>query len=216
MFIFPLCILRVFANKQHALFIPPLAHLSDLTYGWSLEDNQFSPLGLPPWCTTWYGLPLEVHFVEHDMCDDTHVLYSNQWGHDGHFKGACGLSQGDPLSLYPFTLCLKMFSRALWRLMTWPSFHYHPKCATMEITHLTYTDDLLLFPRGEVSLVSILVECLELFGNMVGLHASRLKSRIYMNGLDEHTKNRFECLSLSRRLIFIQDFRLWGPYWYNL
>lgn len=33
--------------------------------------------------------------------------------------------------------------------------HHHPKCAEIEITHLAYADDLLLFVRGDTSSVGI-------------------------------------------------------------
>ncbi|XP_073050881.1 uncharacterized protein [Primulina eburnea] len=54
-----------------------------------------------------------------------------------------------------------MFSRSLSTAACLPDFNYHPKCEPLRITHLAYADDLLLFSRGDIGSVSIIVDSLK-------------------------------------------------------
>lgn len=69
-----------------------------------------------------------------------------------------------------------MFSHLLWEATSKPGFH-HPIYAIMGITHLVYVDDLLLFTRVDKSTISLIVECLQLFGDVARLRANLLFDR---------------------------------------
>lgn len=47
-------------------------------------------------------------------------------------------------------------------------FYFHPKCAPLKITHLTFTDDLMLFTKGDIILGGILMNCLSKHWRDVG------------------------------------------------
>lgn len=67
-------------------------------------------------------------------------------------------------------------------------FGFHPKCHNLRITHLTYADDFLVFSKGDVQSVSLIMNCLNEFGYMAGLRVKQLKSNIYMAEVDDYTR----------------------------
>ena len=71
--------------------------------------------------------------------------------------------QGEPL--FPFLLAMNMeyLSRCLNELKNVPHFNYHPKCKRVNITHLMFADDLLLFSRANASSISLLFNAFQKF-----------------------------------------------------
>ncbi|GFS29167.1 hypothetical protein Acr_00g0005630 [Actinidia rufa] len=76
----------------------------------------------------------------------------------GFFEGKRGLRPGDPLSLYLFVHCLEYLCRGLGELKNNMDFNFHPKCRGLNITHLAFADDLVLFSRGDITSVSLLMQ----------------------------------------------------------
>ncbi|XP_022857247.1 uncharacterized protein LOC111378307 [Olea europaea var. sylvestris] len=97
----------------------------------------------------------------------------------GFFKGGKGLRQSDPFSPFLFVLCLEYFSRMIKASTNDSEFNYHPKSSPLKITHLAFADDLMLFARGDVMSVQILMDCLTNFGFASGLRMNTLKSSLY-------------------------------------
>ena len=58
-------------------------------------------------------------------------------------------SKGDPLSPYLFVLAMEVFSRILVKASSNGRFSHHPRCAKLDLTHLCFADDLLLFCQGD-------------------------------------------------------------------
>lgn len=71
-------------------------------------------------------------------------------------------------------------------------FKFHPKCAKMCITHLAFADDLILFSRGDEESVSVLINTLNPFGDVSGLHINPQNSKICVAGISQ-----FECSVLQ-------------------
>ncbi|XP_074305590.1 uncharacterized protein LOC141640808 [Silene latifolia] len=69
------------------------------------------------------------------------------------------------------------------RVMEHPGFSYHPLCMQLKMTHLMFADDLLLFCKGDIKSVTILMEAFKVFTATTGLTISSEKSDIYMNGV---------------------------------
>ena len=101
----------------------------------------------------------------------------------GFFKGKQGLRQGDPISPFLFVLCLEYLSRNLGKLKSIPDFNFHPKCSALNISHLAFADDLILFTRGDVTSVNLIMDCLKKFGECSGLCISNTKSNVFMAGI---------------------------------
>ncbi|KAL8091842.1 hypothetical protein AgCh_034194 [Apium graveolens] len=105
------------------------------------------------------------------------------------FRGEKGIRQGDPLSPYLFTLVMQVFSLMLKRRISeGGAFKYHPKCAKLGITHLSFVDDLLLFSAADPFSVQILKDSLDEFGSCSGLWPNNAKSNIFSDNVPYDSK----------------------------
>ncbi|XP_070004761.1 uncharacterized protein [Nicotiana sylvestris] len=65
------------------------------------------------------------------------------------FDAARGLPQRDPISPFLFAIIMEYLSRSLITLKEEKQFKYHPRCSKLNITHLCFANDLLMFAKGE-------------------------------------------------------------------
>ena len=63
----------------------------------------------------------------------------------GFFKSTKGLRQGDPLSPYLFVLAMEVFTRLLTSRFESGYINYHPGTAELNISHLMFADDVMIF-----------------------------------------------------------------------
>ena len=56
------------------------------------------------------------------------------------------------MSPFLFAIAMEYLSRTLKGLKDDKKFKYHPKSSKLDVTHLCFADDLLLFARGDLSL----------------------------------------------------------------
>ncbi|KAI4355803.1 hypothetical protein L6164_004542 [Bauhinia variegata] len=64
-------------------------------------------------------------------------------------------------------------------------FHFHPKCKKIQLTHLTFADDLMVFSRGDLQLVGILKKVIDEFSSVFGLNVNFTKSSIFFGRVKE-------------------------------
>ncbi|GFZ11073.1 hypothetical protein Acr_22g0004710 [Actinidia rufa] len=88
-------------------------------------------------------------------------------------------------------------SRKLGRLKSNPDFNFHPKCAALNICHLAFADDLILFTRGDVISVSLIMDCLKKFGECSGLHISDTKSNVFMADISREIMEEIKTITIS-------------------
>ncbi|KAL0294970.1 UNVERIFIED_CONTAM: hypothetical protein Sradi_6858100 [Sesamum radiatum] len=100
----------------------------------------------------------------------------------GFFKGSRGIRQGDPISPYLFVLVMEML-HVLLHLRVQPEgvFRFHWKCSELQILNLCFADDVLLFCAGDVPSVSTIIQVLEEFAALSGLHVNPGKSTIILS-----------------------------------
>ena len=106
------------------------------------------------------------------------------------FDAAKGLRQGDPMSPFLFTIAMEYLSRLLKGLKEEKNFKYHPKCAKLDVTHLCFADDLLLFSRGDLNSIKELHKCFTEFSQASGLQANLNKSSIYCGGVQKEVRQQ--------------------------
>ena len=106
------------------------------------------------------------------------------------FDAAKGLRQGDPMSPFLFAIAMEYLSRLLKGLREGKKFKYHPRCSKLEITHLCFADDLLMFARGDLESVKGMQLCFSQFSQASGLQENLSKSSIYCGGVQQEVKNQ--------------------------
>ncbi|GAB2295592.1 hypothetical protein Dimus_038366 [Dionaea muscipula] len=142
---------------------------------WSFLEDMLSYLQIPPRFIHW--IMLCVSTVSYSISLNGQLF--------GFFKGKRGLRQGIPLSPFPFIICLEFLSRDLHRLPSCPGFSLHPKCQDLKITHLAFTDDLILLARADLPSVNMLLDCLGVFTSRSGLSVSMAKSKFFAASIDD-------------------------------
>nr|GEV15528.1 hypothetical protein [Tanacetum cinerariifolium] len=107
----------------------------------------------------------------------------------GYFKGKRGLRQGDPISLYLFTLIMEVLTLMLHRRVRISNtFTYHWYCANLNIIKLCFADDLFLLAHGDVDSARVIMESLDEFKEALGLTPSILKSKAYFCNVLNYVK----------------------------
>ncbi|GJR49138.1 RNA-directed DNA polymerase, eukaryota, reverse transcriptase zinc-binding domain protein [Tanacetum coccineum] len=95
----------------------------------------------------------------------------------GYFIGARGLRQGDPISLYLFTIVMEVLNLIMIKNIEEDGqFKYHAGCKELKITHLCFVDDLMVFCHGDAHSLSIVKKSLNEFSRYSGLLPNLKKS----------------------------------------
>ncbi|CAN0861736.1 LINE-1 reverse transcriptase homolog [Linum grandiflorum] len=97
----------------------------------------------------------------------------------GYFSGKKGLRQGNPLSPALFVLVMEvlhcLFAQAAGAGLT----AYYPRCKKLNITHICFADDLLVFSNGTLSGVQGVCEVLASFYCLSGLQLNPEKTEVF-------------------------------------
>ncbi|CAK8537830.1 unnamed protein product [Lathyrus sativus] len=106
-----------------------------------------------------------------------------------------GIRQGDPLSPMLFVLMMEYMNRLLMKMQKDPNFNYHAKCEKLQITNLTFADDVLLFCKGDEISLQMMLNTFKNFSNSTGLILNLSKCKIYFGGLDSERRKTLTALS---------------------
>lgn len=107
-----------------------------------------------------------------------------------YFAGAKGLRQGDPLSPYLFSIAMNILSCMLDSQSS--TFKHHWRCKELDITHLFFADDVLLFSHGDVVSIDYIMQKLMVFSQLSGLKPNTLKSHSFMSNCSDTTLDWFD------------------------
>lgn len=67
--------------------------------------------------------------------------------HTEVLKAMRGLKQGDPITPLIFVLKMEHLHRCLRILNNIPDFKFYTKCERLQVTNVSFTDDLMLFSK---------------------------------------------------------------------
>ncbi|XP_074298240.1 uncharacterized protein LOC141629074 [Silene latifolia] len=71
---------------------------------------------------------------------------------------------------------------------------FHPLCKQLRLTHLIFADDLLMFSKGDLKSIMVLLRAFSSFSHASGMNMNAMKSCAYFNGMSK--KLRDEILSV--------------------
>ncbi|XP_062108252.1 uncharacterized protein LOC133819101 [Humulus lupulus] len=90
---------------------------------------------------------------------------------------------------------MEYLSRIMSKVAKEADFKFHPRCKSLQLTHLCFEDDLLLFCKGDYKAATLLLRGFKLFSNTFGLKANISKSTVYGAGMDTNSIDRLVDLS---------------------
>lgn len=128
------------------------------------------------------------HFIKVIMACVTSASFTimiNGTNH-GYFTSSRGLRQGDPVSPLLFVICMEYLSRVLMYIGKKKNFKFHPRCAKLQLNHLCFADDLMVFCKGDEESAHLLIKGLKHFEDVSGLHANKTKSEVYTANVSEN------------------------------
>lgn len=140
---------------------------------WPFLMNTLEALGLPKKFIKWISLCV------------TSASFSVQVNGElaGYFQSKRGLRQGCSLSPYLFVLCMNVLSRMIDEAAVKGRIGYHPRCKNIDLTHLCFADDLMIFTDGTKNSIEGILGVFEEFDKMSGLKISMEKSVLFMAGV---------------------------------
>ncbi|XP_041025485.1 uncharacterized protein LOC121265883 [Juglans microcarpa x Juglans regia] len=137
---------------------------------WRFLEDVFTAMGFPVFfrrlvficvSTPWFSI----------MMNDTYK---------GFFKSKRGLRQGDLLSPYLFIILEEVFSWLLKKRMA-DSHHFYNPVGAPRISHLLYTDDVMIFANASKRSIRCLMGVLHDFEKWSGQRVSHEKSAIFFS-----------------------------------
>lgn len=111
------------------------------------------------------------------------------------FSGAKGVRQGDPLSPYLLIIGINFLLRLLNLAESNKVFHFHPKCKKLQLTHLNFADDLLVFVKGSIASGVATKEILDYFYYISGLQINTSKTELFSSGISQSDLERIVVLT---------------------
>lgn len=102
----------------------------------------------------------------------------------GFFKSTKGIRHGDPLSPYLFVLAMECLSRLLLSRYESGSIGFHPNTDRLRLSHLMFTDDVMIFFDGCANSLHGISECLDDFASWSSLHMNASKTELFTSGLE--------------------------------
>lgn len=101
----------------------------------------------------------------------------------GYFQGGRGLIQGNPISPYLFIISMEVLAQLFVEAARNKAMDFHPRCSKLQLSHLCFVNDLLIFSAGMVKLVQAIKDVLAEFTKLSGLKANPDKSYVFCAGL---------------------------------
>lgn len=99
---------------------------------------------------------------------------------EGFFTSTRGLRQGCSLSPILFVIAINVLSHRLNKEARDNSFGFDSKCKEVDLTHLSFADDMIIFADGKTESLMGIVHVLQKFEYESGLAINMSKSALFM------------------------------------
>ncbi|XP_074299768.1 uncharacterized protein LOC141630930 [Silene latifolia] len=96
-------------------------------------------------------------------------------------------------------MCLEYLSRILKVVQKHEKFRFHPLCRRIQLCHLCFADDLILFCKRERTSIELMLKAFDYFSKATRLVMNKSKSNLYCNGIDEQLIKEIEVASGIKR-----------------
>lgn len=103
---------------------------------------------------------------------------------EGFFNAKSGIRQGDPLSPALFVIAMEVFSSYLKGKIAASQFNYHWRTKEVELSHLLFADDILLFSKGDLNSITTLVNTVSDFSKFSRLKVNPSKCQCFFGNVD--------------------------------
>lgn len=100
-----------------------------------------------------------------------------------------GLRQRDHMSLLFFMVAMEYLSRVISMSISF-AFKFHKSCKEVNLNHLYFADDLLLFSYGDVEYVSFFANTMQYLKDVSGLQVNKGKSLILFSNIEGIVKSQ--------------------------
>lgn len=150
-------------------------------------------------CITCFGVPSKFVKWIKECITTSRFSVSFNGTLVGYFEGKRGLRKGDLLSPYLFVLAMEVLLGLMEEAaVVNQSFIFHPSCLKLQLTHLCFTDDLLIFSFANLKTMATIKYVRHEFAIMSGLTANANKSAVYYNGVPQVLKQQIlDCLQVK-------------------
>ena len=112
------------------------------TVKWSFVEATLREMNYPDLFVTWIM-----------RCIETATFSVSVNGElEGFFPSSRGLRQGCSLSPYLYVIVSNVLSKLINRAVSAGTIGYHPACRELNLTHLSFADDIVVFTDGNHSL----------------------------------------------------------------
>ncbi|XP_058755938.1 uncharacterized protein LOC131629159 [Vicia villosa] len=152
---------------------------------WGALELIMKELGLPNLFINW--IMLTVKSVSYRF--NLNGLYTS------HIQEKRGIRQGDPLSPILFVFMMAYFHRLLHKMQKNPDFKHHHKCKELQLTNITFADDVLMFARADTQSVRMLLQVIQDFSCSTRMVVNPRKCKVYIGGADADTCLRIKDLT---------------------
>ncbi|XP_058725823.1 uncharacterized protein LOC131597127 [Vicia villosa] len=90
---------------------------------------------------------------------------------------------------------MEYFHRLLHKMQKNPDFKHHHKCKELQLTNITFVDDVLMFVRDDTQSVRMLLQVIQDFSCSTGMVVNPRKCKVYIGGADANTCLRINDLT---------------------
>lgn len=167
-------------NVSHRCLMKIVLQTAYDTVDWLFLEEMLQHLGFP------------MHFVKLVMRCVTTPMFSLliNGNMKGYFKSSRGLRQGDPISPLLFVICMEYLSRVLLKMSEMTQFQFHPRCREVRMTHMCFTDDLILCCKAEFPSAYLILRAFKFLSDSSVLEANVGKSAVYCCGMTDRDVQR--------------------------